>query len=116
MALATYGIIVLGIFIGIIGERLVEMHKVREDEKQKAFRETALHDVMPEGLAEAIDPTGGLDGRSSSNVSDENGGDDETSLLQNILGILALEAPIVSVALVVAVAIGYAEGWTFDER
>jgi hypothetical protein len=98
IVLALYGIIILGIFIGILGEAIVESrNKTMEAHSEKVF--AGVTDALskadtPEVVEELREKT-----------------EKEKSLPDEIFSILMLEAPLVSIIVVLALIIGHIEGW-----
>jgi hypothetical protein len=104
IVLALYGIIILGIFIGILGEAIVDSHDKAMKKKRRELRAKVIDTLATDELP--------------SDVLDDTMQEDESEipLRIEILTILLLEAPIVMVVLVLALLIGHYEGWTPRER
>jgi Ion channel len=101
MLLATYGVVILGIFIGIVGEMAVDLNARKKRSRQKIMTSKLLHSIENQGTN-----GGGTDNDSSQPH------ESEQRLLASIRHIILLELPIVSVLVVVALGIGRVEGWT----
>jgi Ion channel len=102
MLLATYGVVILGIFIGIVGEMAVDLNAQKKRSRQKVIASKLLHSIENQGT------TNGIGTETDSSQPDES----QRRLLGNIWHIILMELPIVSVLVVVALVIGRVEGWT----
>lgn len=108
--LALYGIILLGIFLGIIGENIMEYQAELWDRQQEEVCRQILNTV--EKAATERSDTGAsqpLDMNRNVRVAGD-------SLLQEIKEAIALESPVLLAVLVFGVIIGHFEGWTMFER
>ena len=97
MFMSLYGIVILGIFLGVAGELVVEIHN-RGAEKRQARARAAV----------AV-------AKSTRNANEQEGaGDDaaEPTLLQDIRSIVIMEFPIMVVLLLVGLCVGHVEGWS----
>lgn len=101
MLLATYGVVILGIFIGIVGEMVVDLNAKKKQSQQKIMASKLLHSIENQGR-------NGADTETGSSPQQES----ESGLLASVRHIILLELPIVSILVIVAVAIGRVEGWT----
>jgi hypothetical protein len=97
--LALYGVVILGIFIGILGEVIVDSHNKamqKQSEKLRVEVTSALsREAIPEVAEDLIEEVG-----------------KGKSLISEILSIMMLEAPLVSIVVVLALIIGHIEGWS----
>ena len=97
-----YGIIILGIFLGIIGHTLGEMQKsaVKDIETQTSRRVMAM-------FSEPGDDETGLRAKPTT-LYEERG-----IIRHDVLEVLKLEAPILVLIFLICLLIGWWEGWTF---
>jgi Ion channel len=109
----SYGIVMIGIFLGIIGEVLLEKAEAHKDQQNQQLME-ALKSCNPStknttrnwlaDLEPLLENSGS--GSSSSNKSSLE------SLRQVILNLVYLELPVVGALLLVALWVGWMEGWS----
>jgi hypothetical protein len=102
LLLAFYGIVILGMLFGIIGERIVDRNNTHASARKKNLEKEIVQAVAPE--APCVD--------SMRACQDEC---EETSLFDDIIYIAAVEAPTVLLVAGMAVMIGYFEGWSAME-
>jgi len=90
MAFAIYGIVILGIFLGLVGEFILE----RQDENMQKRRENVRVKLMEQ-------------------FSKDDSGEPpaKRSLWSTLWSIVVAEIPILLVLLVIAVPVVYTEGW-----
>ena len=100
MCLSIYGIVILGIFIGIVGEKLLEMHNKMIVDDESTVRQA---------LMKSLSSIGHGDGVLSPQQPDRR---EPPPLYSEIFSIVLLEAPIVFILFVIASVIGYFEGWS----
>jgi len=109
---ALYGIVILGLFLGIIGEVLVEAQqgavKAVRERAQKRMMEMFSHENDNDNDARAGD-SAIVEREEDVNEEEENV---ENHLCIDIYKALVRMAPILSSVVVVALLIGHAEGWT----
>lgn len=116
LVLATYGIVLLGVFIGIAGDSLVDMYEAKEEERKAALKEPLKvigvggRSVVGAATTAAATEPSPDDGDSLSDVDPNS--IQSRSLWGSIWHVVVLEAPVVSVAMAIAIGIGYAEGWS----
>jgi hypothetical protein len=91
-----YGIVILGVFLGIGGALIIEQH------------EKALERRIANARAKIMD-------QFNETVPEEDSSKGKT-IWQHIWGIVELEAPIVAILLVLSIPICYAEGWNLIQR
>ena len=99
------GIVILGIFIGIIGEALVSRNtrKLRQESKQMSTRVLTT-------LA------GHFNHNQPSAELKSNGQQEKRTILEEIILIAKLEGPTLALLFVIALGIGYVEGWSPLDR
>ena len=115
ICLATYGIIILGIFIGIMGESIVDRH-IKERRVKSRRTSVQIIDKLEGRFRQSTAPLSGKEeGRQhriqhqpDALITDEG----QSSLLRSVIRITALELPVVSIVAVMAMAVGYYEGWS----
>lgn len=107
MMLATYGIIILGIFIGVAGEAIVDSHYERARIKAKRVNANVFQRLGTQTSEETSMP---VEEEFLLNVSPHQ------PLWRRIMSIVVLELPVVSIVAVAAIAIGHVEGWSVLER
>jgi hypothetical protein len=110
--LATYGIILLGIAIGIFGEWIVDLNTRNRETQRKVMATNFLNSIEEEG------PRQEHDGAASDTWDDSSINcevDSDLTLLSSVLRIIILELPIVAILVLVALGIGRAEGWSVLE-
>lgn len=98
IALATYGVIILGIFIGVAGQALVDRNN-QALQKQRKRVSVKIMAALTENETVDFDESQYRPSR-------------KRPLIKDILEIMRLEAPIALVVVAIAVAVGYYEGWT----
>ncbi len=108
--LALYGIVLLGIFLGIAGHNLMEYQTKLWDRQRKDVRSKILRTVEQA----AIDRKENGDIQSSERDESERAVD--VSLVREIQQVVLLESPILFVVLMGGVILGQVEGWTIFER
>ena len=133
--LAIYGIIILGIFLGIYGEALLDNYSI-QDTQQKASVQTAVLQTIVEQKNEGESTSAPSSSatqatRSFQQVRDQNqqtppsaqassnGNNDNTnniSLWDDIGRFLYLQAPILIIVLLIGIGVGQVEGWTIVQR
>uniref|UniRef100_A0A7S3P7I4 EF-hand domain-containing protein n=1 Tax=Amphora coffeiformis TaxID=265554 RepID=A0A7S3P7I4_9STRA len=101
MGLAFYGIIILGVFLGIYGGSLVDSHNQSIESHKKKINTDLVKNM--ESSSKATD------------ADQKDQDDDEPSLFQDVLRVIVLETPIVSVVVLCGLVIGHFEGWGFIE-
>lgn len=109
MGLATYGIVILGVFIGAAGHAIVN----NQDNAAKKERK-ALTTKLIETIDREEDENDRLSDYSSECPAQKHKYD--KPLGESIIRIVLLELPIVTVVLVIGLLIGYYEGWSILER
>lgn len=109
--LAVYGIVLLGIFLGIAGESITEYQTKMWDRQRNDVRRKILKTVE-KAVAEKSD-TGVARSSETSRIEPA---EVEESLLQEIKEVMTLEAPILLVVLSVGVVLGHFQGWSVFER
>jgi Ion channel len=102
MLLATYGVVILGIFIGIVGEMAVDLNARKKQNRQKIMTSKLLHSIENQGQ----------NGAGTEMECSQDHSESERWLLTSIGHIILMELPIVSILVVVALGIGRLEGWT----
>eukprot|EP00542_Grammatophora_oceanica_P022274 CAMPEP_0194041164 /NCGR_PEP_ID=MMETSP0009_2-20130614/13053_1 /TAXON_ID=210454 /ORGANISM="Grammatophora oceanica, Strain CCMP 410" /LENGTH=388 /DNA_ID=CAMNT_0038684543 /DNA_START=172 /DNA_END=1338 /DNA_ORIENTATION=+ len=109
---ALYGIVILGLFIGLLGESVVERcNQVQSNFEAKARKQTIkMFGVSRSGELKSIQ-----EGDEDEEDDDEDDRDldrEEESVLQFVWNTVVLELPIVMIILLLAVGIGSHEGWS----
>lgn len=94
MFMSIYGIIILGIFLGVAGEWVVEMHNKATERRQEEMR-------------------GQVAAKQLGRIDEEETVDTEPTLWEDIRSIVLLELPIMAVLVLVGLGVGYVEGWSF---
>lgn len=108
IGLSCYGIVVLGIFLGIAGEALVEGHRQALDEQRKQMHKHVVDSLVRDG---EFSPN-----EASTSSSLPSGFGFETSLLREIWTIFLVELPLISVVILVGIIVGFFEGWSVIDR
>jgi potassium channel subfamily K len=114
---ALYGIVILGLFLGIIGEVLVEAQqgavKAVRERAQKRMMEMFSHenDARAAAAAAAAGAIHVLESEDDDTVKEEEQ-NVENHLCIDIYKALGRMAPILSFVVIAALLIGHAEGWT----
>lgn len=108
---AVYGIIILGFFVGLVGEKIVEMHNqaLEAMRNRKETRATNMFDVDDE---DDNQPKKGKKGKKAAPaplVPHKN-----RTVSQLIVNVILLEAPLLAGTLAVALAIGHFQGWSIS--
>lgn len=98
--LALYGIVILGIFLGVIGEMIIEYHNAAADERKERHRQKLMEKLRADGSSQDVVPNAPEHAQQPRTIWDV------------IWSILLLELPIVIVLLLVALWVGYMEGWS----
>ena len=91
MIFATYGIIILGIFLGILGEHILERHDENVKRRMAQARTKFMHQFEDDANATAAHP--------------------DKSFLEEVSLVLCAEAPVMLVLVVLGAPIVYLEGW-----
>lgn len=105
--LSLYGIVILGLFLGILGDAVVEGHnRVVETRRRKLNKKVLDALAQDQGAKKNVAESNGDNGSSSSDDVVE-----VKSLMQDIWSIVVLEAPIVSLVVLLAFLVGYVEKW-----
>jgi potassium channel subfamily K len=92
---AMYGVAILGIFLGIVGHTLAEMQQRAVERLQAASTKMTLKAISTDVPVTEMMPA-----------------TKHKSLAQDVLDLICLESPIVIIVLVVALSMGYVEGWS----
>jgi hypothetical protein len=100
IVLAMYGIVILGIFIGILGEVIVDSHNKAIKKQSEKLRAEVTDVLSREGMSEVDE-----------DLTVEEAGK-EKPLISEVFSIMMLEAPLVLVVIVLALIIGRVEGWS----
>jgi hypothetical protein len=98
LGLGVYGICILGIFLGILGNYILELNKRIEKEQQKAIQSQWIGTMQAK------------DSGSTLLVSKK-----EKSLYEEVAEIIHRESPTVFMVALFALLIGHVEGWTTFE-
>lgn len=107
MFLTIYGVVILGIFLGVLGENLVEQRSEAVHEQRRKVGTQVLHSLKTDP-SKIERPEEVL----SASVLEQTR---ERSLWEDIRAIAVLEAPIVTVLVLIGLGVGYVEGWTILE-
>jgi hypothetical protein len=99
IGLALYGVVILGIFIGILGEAIVDSHNKAMQKQSEKLRAEVTGALLREDIPEVVEDL------------IEEGGTGKP-LISEMFSIMMLEAPLVSVVVVLALIIGHVEGWS----
>jgi hypothetical protein len=103
IVLALYGVVILGIFIGILGEFIVDSNNKAMQKQSKTLHDEVTGALSREGIPDVVE-----------DLIEEEG--KEKPLISEIFSIMMLEAPLVSIVVVLALGIGHAEGWSMLGR
>ena len=93
---ALYGVIILGLLIGLVGQAIVEKHNAYMEVIKAKAQEQVL----------------GLFGPDETSTATPTIAPKEQSLMETMQTIIVVEAPIISVIAILSLAIGHYEGWT----
>jgi Ion channel/EF hand len=116
----SYGIVMIGIFLGIIGEVLLEKADARKDQQSQQLMEalktcnttgTTKNNNNNRNLLSSVDREPLLENSGGGSGSNNNNSSSE-SLGRVILNIVYLELPVVGALLLVALWVGWMEGWS----
>jgi hypothetical protein len=104
--LALYGIVILGIFLGVLGEYLVESHDRSLKAKQQKLKSNVVQSLATSSTA--------IPTQSAANTSQENPTEQSKTLTlwHDVWNVIVLEAPVVTVLCALSLLIGYCEGWS----
>ena len=104
--LSFYGVVMLGIFLGIAGEALIEGHNKALQRKEEKVSRSVIKSLAREQQS------------SHSWATDDSVGENmrEKGFFQEVWSIVYLEAPIVAIVVILALIIGYVEGWSIIGR
>lgn len=105
MGLALYGIVLLGVFLGVLGASVVDAQHELLAKSQKEVQSEVLEAVAQDPNEIMI-----VSGNRSNNKKQQ------PSLMWEILTVIALETPIVCILIAIALSIGHAEGWSVFQR
>ena len=108
--LALYSVLLLGIFLGIAGQNILEYQTKIWDRQRNDVRRKILRTV--EKVAAERKESGNTLASGTSSIECSV----EVSILQEIKGVIVLEGPILLVMLTCGVVLGHFEGWTMLER
>jgi Ion channel len=109
MFLALYGIIILGILLGIIGDYLVEDHNQTVQEQRTKVGSHVVHLLQEENRVPNPDQV-----LASAAAATTTGaaGDKEPTLRDDVCTLVGKEAPILALLAVVGITVGWMEGWS----
>jgi Ion channel len=102
MCLAFYGIVILGILLGIIGESLVNLHSQSVQEQRNKAGAQVLHYLKDENRVPS----------EAANSLHERHEARERTLWEDVLSLAVSEAPILFFLGMVGIAVGLVEGWS----
>jgi potassium channel subfamily K len=101
---AVYGILILGFFVSVIGELVIEM----QDRAIKSARRTASRHVL-RMFSSGDEMSERVEEEEAEEIESKN---QQKSLVVELLRVLMLEAPILAIISLIAILIGFSEGWS----
>lgn len=108
LLLAGYGIVILGIFLGIAGAYVVETHNKVAAEQERERNKKVFGSIQKKG-----EPVSAEYGASQSSCETEK---KKKSLVHDIIKLVLRETPTVFTVAVIAIIIGMVENWTISDR
>lgn len=105
MCLALYGIVLLGLFLGIAGEKIIDGQNKAIQESQEKLRKRIMQGS-----------SNGLQAGAKAITESMRENARERSLLEEIGEVFVLELPILAVVILLMTIAGYFEGWTWFQR
>lgn len=108
---AVYGIVILGFFVGLVGEKVVEMHHQALEAMQDRHTSRATNMFHLDG-EEVLQEGAAADKRKQQASHHRTVVRQPRTMLRLVLDVVVLESPLLGVILLVALAIGHFQGWT----
>ena len=135
IGLALYGIVLLGIFLGIAGEAVVDAYSDSMTQQHKQIGSKVVNALLLfAGNTDGDDNKGSNNNNNNNQTANEpqdtsspSASDDhdssndieneqEESLWSEILNLILLEAPIFIIVIALAMLVGHSEGWDWQVR
>jgi hypothetical protein len=107
--LALYGIVILGIFLGVLGEYLVESHDRTQKAKRQKLKSNVVQSLATSSTMKPTQSAGNTPQQTATSTTELS---KELTLWHDVWNIVVLEAPVVTVLCVLGLLIGYFEGWS----
>jgi Ion channel len=111
--LCLYGVVMLGIFLGVLGQYVVEEHDLAAEERRKKVSSQVVQFLKDENSNTTVEAAE----VQPEDVFTESVRDDvrERSLWEDIWSLVMYEAPIMGFLVLTSLGIGYLEGWSWME-
>lgn len=107
---AIYGVCIIAIGLGILGQRLLEQHQRTYESRRERAKRRLVH-IFASGVEDGGEEPNSDHGRASA-LRDTDTDTDCLTTLRDSLSIVKSVIPLLLVVFVVACLIGYFEGWT----
>lgn len=106
--LALYGIVILGLFLGIIGFHVISFYYTSVEADRRRVSEFAVR-VLSNEAEQGLQQKATSETQTTNDVK-------ERRLLDEIIEICLLEAPVVAIVVILAMVVGHIEGWSIFGR